>query len=276
MDSLSNDIQYMIIKDLTPYKLLILIENNADIKNLVEERMEYLIEYYIDEYDYEHYLWEDTNTIDEFIERLKIRISMEQTNNAILYEVLRQSINTPTDIDEMINDIDDIRHLKMFLLLVKKLDINYEYYFYLNYMDYLDPDEYDQEEAYDRIHFMYQLIKYYPRYVELPEDSNEIHMYDFDDIYDLDDEATQQFYDTVDEYISNGCHPFYVITTYCYHKEAFDYYYLTKKFSPKLSYRIAIDFDRRINVPDEEIKREYCGGYDEDLQEEIEEYLKKN
>ncbi len=284
MDLLPSDIQYMIIKDLTPDKLLELIQNNADIKKLVKERMNHLIDYYIDEYDYEYYLWEDTETIDDFIENLKIKISIEPTNNDIFYEALRPGWYQPTDIEinEMINNIinkiDDIRHLKMFLILVKKLDIDYEHYFYLNYMDYKDPEDYEQGDANDRIHFMYQLIKKYPRYVELPEDSNEIHIYDFDDIYGLDEEAIQEFYDTVDEYISNGCHPFYVITTYCVNKTAFDYYYLTKKFSPKLSYCITCDFNGNTDVSDEEIKYEYCDGSysgDADLKEEIEEYLKK-
>jgi hypothetical protein len=271
MDKLPTDIQYMIIKDLNPTSLLILIEQFPFIKDLVRDTMHILIKDYIEEYEYEYYLWEDNNTINDFIENLKIRSSMEPINNDIINEVLANNSYE----HEHIQKIDDIRHLKMFSMLVKRLNINYDNCFYLNYRDYKDPEKYDQDVN-DRIHFMYIVIKRYPTFVELPEDTNEHHINNFDAIYDLDDDKFELFYATVDEYILRGCHPFYIIDTFSFDKETFDYYFLTKNFSPKLSYRITCDFDGRTDISDEELLGEYDSEYnDDDLQEEIKEYIRQ-
>lgn len=268
MDKLPTDILYMIIKDLTPTSLLILIENNQVIKNVVKETMNSLIDNYINEYNYEYYLWRETKTINEFIKNLKIRSLMEPINNDIIIEVLANNSYE----QEHIQKIDNIRHLKMFSMLVKRLNIDYDNCFYLHYRDYKDPEKYEQENVNDRIHFMYEIIKLYPTFVELPEDTNEYHINNFDEIYNLDEDKLKLFYATVDEYISHGCHPYYIIDTFCFDKETFDYYFLTKKFSPKLSYRITCDFDGRINVSDDEFFEEYCDY--SDFKEEIEEYMK--
>ena len=271
MDKLPSDIQFMIIKDLNPTSLLILIEQFPFIKELVKDTMTILIKDYIDEYAYEYYLWEDNNTIDDFIENLKIRRSMESINNNIIYEVLANNSYE----HEHIQKIDDIRHLKMFSMLVKRLNIDYDNSFYLNYRDYKDPEKYEQEDINDRIHFMYVVIKRYPTFVELPEDTNAHHINNFDEIYDLDDDKFELFYSTVDEYVSRGCHPYYIIDAFSFSREAFDYYLLTKKFSPKLSYRIACDFDGSTDVSDERLLEEYgCTYSDDDLQEEIIEYMR--
>jgi hypothetical protein len=272
MDKLPTDIQYMIIKDLNPTSLLILIKQYPFIKDLVRDTMNILIKYYIEEYEYEGYLWRDNNTIDDFIENLKIRSSMEPINNDIINEVLAKNSYE----HEHIQKIDDIRHLKMFSMLVKRLNINYDNCFYLNYRDYKDPEKYDQEDVNDRIHFMYIVIKRYPTFVELPEDTNMYHINNFDEIYDLDDNRFETFYATVDKYVSRGCHPYYIIDTFSFSREAFDYYLLTKKFSPKLSYRIACDFDGRTDVSDERLLEEYgWGDFDNDLQKEIKEYIRQ-
>ena len=268
MDKLPIEIQYMIIKDLNPTSLVTLIENNPVIKEVVEETMNSLIHNYIDEYDYEYYLWEDNNTIDDFIENLKIRRLMEPINNDIIYEIISRQKSTE-DIDK----IDDIRHLKMFLMLVKRLNIDYESSFYCHYIDYKDPEKYEQENVNNRIHNMYEIIKRYPNYVELPEDTNESHIIDFDNVYYLDEDETELFYSTVDEYISRGCHPFYIIDLYFDFKETFDYY-LNKGFSPKLSYRIACDFDGRTDVSEEELLDYYCCKFYPNLYEELEEYMR--
>lgn len=262
----------MIIKDLNPTSLLILIEQFPFIKELVKDTMNSLIDNYINEYNYEYYLWENNNTIDDFIENLKIRRSMEPINNDIINEIL---INNPYE-HEHIQKIDDTRHLKMFSMLVKRLNIDYDNCFYLNYMDYKDPEKYDQEDVNDRINFMYIVIKRYPTFVELPEDTNEYHINNFDDIYNLYDNKFELFYATVDEYVSRGCHPYYIIDTFSLSREAFDYYLLTKKFSPKLSYRISCDFDGRTDVSDDEILDEYGSHpyYDDNLQKEIKEYIR--
>jgi hypothetical protein len=267
MDKLPTDIQFMIIKELNPTSLLILIEHYPLVKELVQDKMNILIKDYIDEYAYEYYLWEDNNTIDDFIENLKIRSSMEPINNDIINEVLANNSYE----HEHIQKINDIRHLKMFSMLVKRLNIDYDNCFYLNYRDYKDPEKYDQEDVNDRIHFMYVVIKRYPTFVELPEDTNEHHINNFDEIYDLNDE---NFYATVDEYVSRGCHPYYIIDAYSFSREAFDYYLLTKKFSPKLSYRIASDFDGRTDVSDERLLETYDREYDPDFNKEIEEYMR--
>lgn len=277
MDKLPSEIQYMIIKDLEPTDLLMLIENIPCIKNVVQEIMNSLIRYYIDEYDYEIYLWEDTETIDDFIENLKIRRSMEPINNYIIREVFRSYEN------EHIAKIDDIRHLKMFFMLVKRVNIDYDHSFCCHYIDYKDPEKYDQENVNDRIHFMYEIIKKYPNFVELPEDTNEHHINNFDDIYNLDEDKIELFYTTIDEYISRGCHPFYIIDVYFIFdfKETFDYY-LNKGFSPKLSYSITFDFNAnnsgpRTDVSDEELLNTYCDNEYEffsDLREEIKEYMR--
>jgi hypothetical protein len=268
MDKLPTEIQFMIIKYLEPTDLLMLIQNNQAIKAVVEETMSGLIKYYIDEYEYEEYLWEDNETIDDFIENLKIRRSMEPINNDIIHEVLEENGLSETI---HVHKIDDIRHLKMFSMLVKRLNIDYDKCFYLNYRDYKDPEKYEQEEDInDRIHFMYEIIKKYPRFVELPEDTHEYHINNFDEMYELDDEL-EIFYTTVDEYISRGCHPYYIIDTYISSKETFDYYLLIKGFSPKLSYRITCDFDGRTDVSDERLLEEYNS--DRDLRKELEEYM---
>jgi hypothetical protein len=271
MDKLPTDIQYMIIKDLNPTSLVTLIENNQVIKDIVKETMNSLIKDYIDKYNYEYYLWEDNNTIDDFIENLKIRRSMEPINNHIINEVL---LNNPYE-KEHIQKIDDIRHLKMFSMLIKRLNIDYDDCFYLHYRDYKDPEKYEQEYVNDRIHFMYEIIKRYPTFVELPEDTSEYHINNFDDIYELDDNNRKMFIDTVDEYILRGCHPFYIIDSYFLYKETFDYY-LNKGFSPMLSYTITFDFRGRTDISDEKIFKDYGrdDSIDKEFREEIKEYMR--
>jgi hypothetical protein len=272
MDKLPTDIQFMIIKDLNPKSLLILIKQYPYIKDLVRDTMNILIKYYIEEYEYEGYLWRDNNTIDDFIENLKIRHSMEPINNQIIYEISKRRSYRRSN--ENIHLINDIRHFKMFSMLVKKLHIDYDIgWFHDHYMDYKDPEKYAQEDANARIHSMYEIIRMYPNYVELADDSRNI-LYGFDEIYNLNENELIIFYNTVDEYISRGCPAYYIIDMYFMNKEAFDYY-LNKGLSPKLSYRIACDFDGRTDLSDEELLEEYGWvDFDNDLQKEIKEYMR--
>lgn len=266
MNKLPTEIQFMIIKALEPTTLLELIKTVPFFTDIIKEIMHNLIEHYTNEYNYEYYLWRETETIDEFIENLQIRSSMQPINNDIIIEVISYQY-----YDEDINLITDIRHLKMFSMLVKKLKYDYDInWFHHHYFDYKNPEKYPQQDADERIHSMYEIVRMYPEFVAMAEDTDTL-LRGFDSIYYLDDDEREMFFETIDDYLSRGCSAFYIIDIYFVHKEAFDYY-LNKGFSPKLSHTVAFDHDGRTDVSDEKICEDY--GNFPPFEEDVKEYIK--